>query len=100
MFVEVTGEVWYWRGPAPFYFVTVPEQQADEIHAISKFVTYGWGCIPCDVTIGRTTYCTALFPKDGLYLVPVKAAVRKAENIEEGDTVSVRIEIAENGRDN
>jgi hypothetical protein len=45
------------------------------------------------VRIGKTTWTTSLFPKDGLYLVPIRASVRKAENLEEGDEVTVRLEI-------
>lgn len=88
-----TGKVWYWRGPAPFYFVTIPENESKEIKAISGFVTYGWGVIPVKVHIGETEFKTSLFPKDGRYIVPVKASVRKAENIEEGDEIEVRVEI-------
>jgi hypothetical protein len=49
--------------------------------------------IPVDVQIGDTRFTTSLFPKDDLYIVPVKASVRKAEQIEEGDEVTVRLEI-------
>ncbi|HEX2989748.1 MAG TPA: DUF1905 domain-containing protein, partial [Anaerolineales bacterium] len=58
-----------------------------------SLVTYGWGVIPVHVRIGSTEYTTSLFPKDGRYLVPVKASVRKAEDLQEGDTVTVRLEI-------
>lgn len=93
MVIEFTGEVWYWRGPAPFYFVTVPAKQARELKEIESSVTYGWGMIPVDATIGDTTWYTALFPKDGLFLLPLKVVVRKAEAIEEGDTVTARLQI-------
>ena len=56
-------------------------------------MTYGWGVIPVNVRIGKTEFYTSLFPKDGLYLVPIKASVRKAENLEEGDQVTVRLEV-------
>jgi len=56
-------------------------------------VTYGWGVIPVTVRIGKTKWTTSLFPKDGRYLVPIKASVRKAEKLEKGDTVSVRLEV-------
>jgi hypothetical protein len=49
--------------------------------------------IPVHVRIGKTGWQTSLFPKDGLYLVPIKASVRKAEELEEGDEVSVRLEV-------
>jgi len=90
---EFSGPIWYWRGPAPWYFVTVPEKQCEELNALSRFVTYGWGMIPATVRIGRTEYRTALWPKDGRYIVPIKASVRKAEGIEEGDTVTVRLAV-------
>jgi len=88
---EFNGDIWYWRGPAPFYFVTVPEAESADIKFISNEVTYGWGVIPVRVQIGKTEWTTSLFPKNNLYLVPIKASVRQAEHIEEGDTVSVRL---------
>ena len=93
MHIEFQGKIWFWRGPAPWFFVTVPEQPSRDLKAISSLVTYGWGVIPVHVRIGSTEYTTSLFPKDGLYLVPVKASVRKAEGLQEGDTVTVRLEI-------
>lgn len=93
MNLDFSGEIWFWRGPAPWYFVTVPEEQCRDLKAISGIVTYGWGMIPVTVRIGRTAYKTSLWPKDGRYIVPIKASVRKAENIEEGDTVTIRLEV-------
>jgi hypothetical protein len=93
MHIEFTGKIWFWRGPAPWYFVTVPAQQSRDLKAISGSVTYGWGMIPVHVRIGETGWETSLFPKDGRYLVPVKASVRKAENLEEGDEVAVRLAV-------
>lgn len=93
MTLEFSGEIIYWRGPAPFLFVRVPPEQAAEIRDIAKQVTYGWGCIPVEARIGETRFTTSLFPKDGGYLLPVKVAVQKAEQVGEGDTVSARIEL-------
>jgi hypothetical protein len=90
---EFDGKIWYWRGPSPFFFVTMPEKESHELKEISSMVTYGWGVIPVDVQIGDTKFKTSLFPKDDLYLVPVKAAVRKAEGLEEGDEVTIRLEV-------
>jgi hypothetical protein len=88
------NEVWYWRGPAPFYFITVPEDQCRELKAVSAEVTYGWGMIPATVRIGATEWTTALFPKDGRYLVPIKGGVRTAEGLDDGDTVTVTLTVA------
>lgn len=93
MNIEFSGKIWFWKGPAPWFFVTVPAKQSVDIKAISGFVTYGWGVIPVHVRIGNTEWTTSLFPKDGRYLVPIKASVRKAENLEEGDTVTVQLEV-------
>ena len=93
MIIEFNGEIWYWRGPAPWFFVTVPEKQSSDLKAISGFVTYGWGVIPAQVRIGKTDWQTSLIPKNGRYLVPIKVSVRKAENLEEGDNVTVRLEV-------
>jgi len=93
MNIEFNGEIWFWRGPAPWYFVTVPAEQAHDLKAISGFVTYGWGMIPATARIGKTEWKTSLFPKDGFYIVPIKTSVRNAENLEEGDQVTVRLEV-------
>ena len=93
MNVEFNGEIWYWRGPAPWYFVTVPAKPSGDLKDILGFVTYGWGMIPVNARIGKTEWKTSLFPKDGRYIVPIKASVRRAENIEEGDKVTVRLEV-------
>ncbi len=88
-----SGEIWYWRGPAPYHFVTVPEEQSADLQAVSREVTYGWGMIPVRVEVGGTTWETSLWPKDGGYVVPIKDAVRDAETIDEGDMVSLRMTV-------
>ena len=65
MELEFTDTVFEWRGPAPYHFVRVPEDEADEIRDVAAAVTYGWGMIPVAVTVGGTTLTTALWPKDG-----------------------------------
>jgi Domain of unknown function (DUF1905) len=91
--LEFSGKIWYWKGPSPFYFVTIPAKQSRDIKAVSKLVTYGWGVIPVGVQIGETEWETSLFPKDDRYLVPIKASVRKAEKLGEGDKVLVKLEV-------
>ena len=93
MNIEFDGEIIFWRGPAPWFFVVVPEGESRDIKAMSEFVTYGWGVIPVQARIGKTEFKTSLFPKDGRYLIPIKVTVRKAEKLEEGDMVTVRLEI-------
>jgi hypothetical protein len=93
MELEFSGEIWFWRGPAPWHFVTVPEDDCHELQARSASVSYGWGMIPATARIGGTAWRTSLFPKDGRYVVPVKTAVRTAERLDVGDTVTVRLTV-------
>jgi len=90
---EFDGEVWFWKGPSPFHFVTIPEAECREIKAASSAISYGWGVIPVTVRLGETEFTTSLFPKDGRYLVPIKDAVRLAEGVELGDEVTLRVSI-------
>ena len=91
--LSFSGEIWYWRGPSPFHFVTVPAPQAAEIRDVAREVTYGWGMIPVDVRIGGTQFQTSLWPKDGGYIVPIKDVVRRTEEVDDGDVVDVRMTI-------
>jgi Domain of unknown function (DUF1905) len=93
MMLEFSGEMWFWRGPSPWHFVTVPEEQCGALGAASALVTYGWGMIPVAARIGRTEWTTSLWPKDGRYIVPVKALVRKAEGLDVGDLVQIRLAV-------
>ena len=93
MVLEFKATAIEWRGPAPFVFVPVPPDLSAEIKSISSHVTYGWGCIPVVAKIGGTEYTTSLFPKDGLYLVPIKVKVQKAENVSVGDEVTIQLEV-------
>ena len=91
MHLEFSGEVFEWRGPAPHHFVRVPEDESAEIDEVKTAVTYGWGVIPVEVRMGSTTWSTSLFPKDGGYLVPLRADARRAENVGLGDVVGLRL---------
>lgn len=91
---EVSGEVWEWRGPAPYHFVTVPASESEELREVCRDVTYGWGMIPVRARMGRAEFETALWPKDGTYVVPLKDAVRHAEGVQLGDRVTVHFTLA------
>lgn len=94
MRLNFASDMFEWRGPSPFYFVRVPDEDAAQIAEVASMVTYGWGVIPVTVTIGSSTVTTSLFPKDGGYLVPIKNAVRLPEKISVGDAVDVTLSIA------
>jgi len=93
MELTFTGHVIEWRGPAPFYFVPVPDAEADDIREVAAMATYGWGVIPVEAVIGDIAFGTSLFPKDGGYLLPLKDAVRRPSALSPGDEVSVRMTV-------
>ena len=85
------SEIIEWRGPAPFFYAPLPADAADEVRSAAKLVSYGWGVVPVEATIGGVTFTTSLFPKDGTYLVPLKDAVRKPTGITVGDTIHIEL---------
>lgn len=93
MHLNFNGEVIHWRGPAPYYFVRVPESESDAIRAIAKLVSYGWGVIPVCAKIGESEWFTSLFPKDGAYLIPIRAIIKHAEALEAGQIVYISLDV-------
>ena len=91
MDLEFSGVLWFWKGPAPWHFVTVPDDDCRELDAACPLVTYGWGMVPVTAQIGHSRWATSLFPQGERYIVPVKAAVRSAERVDVGDLVTVRL---------
>lgn len=82
-----------WRGPAPFLFAAVPDEHLGAIRYAAMTASYGWGVVPVVATVGGTEFATSLFPRDGGYLLPVKRAVQKAENIGPGDRIEVAMRV-------
>lgn len=89
---EFEGSVVEWRGPAPFYFVAIPEEESADIKDAAKGMEY-WGQVPVLVRISDTEFTTALFPKDGRYLLPLKDVVRKAAGIEVDQLLAVGLNV-------
>jgi hypothetical protein len=89
---EFEGPVIEWRGPAPFYFVRIPEEESADIKFAAKGMEY-WGQVPVAVRIGDTEFTTALFPKDGRYLIPLKDVVRKSAGIEVDQVLAVALNV-------
>lgn len=90
---KFSAEMIEWRGPAPFYYLPIPNDICEEIKAAAKLLSYGWGVIPVTAAIGKTTFTTSLFPKDGIYLLPIKNAVRLPENLELGMKARVKLSL-------
>jgi len=93
MDIEFDGTIGHWRGPAPHYVVSVPAERCRDLTTVAGSVTYDWGMIPAMVRIGEPEWQTSSFPKDGRYIVPIRASVRRAEHLADGDTVTVRLEV-------
>ena len=70
MDLEFTADLWEWRGPAPYYWLTVPEDGCAYIRAEAAIASYGWGAIPVRARIGATEWETSLLPKNGGYVCP------------------------------
>ncbi len=85
----------WWRGPAPYHFVALPDPEAARLRVVASRVTYGWGCVPATVTLGGTTFTTSIFPRDGGFMVPLKVAARRAEGVELGDDVRLLVVVGD-----
>ncbi len=92
MELEFSGELVEWRGPAPYYFVPLPPDDADVVDEVKADVAY-WGVVPVRARIGGTAFTTSMFPREDTWFLPVKDAVRRAEGIGLGDQVGVRLEV-------
>jgi hypothetical protein len=97
-----TTPLWLWttdKAPASWHFLTIDGEVGDAIKATSIMRrleggrSRGFGSMKVTATIGGTSWVTSIFPaKDvGGYLLPVKAAVRKAEGVVVGDEVDVTL---------
>jgi Domain of unknown function (DUF1905) len=91
--LEFSARVIEWRGPAPYYYLPLPDEESADVSEIAAMATYGWGVIPVVVRIGDVDFETSLFPKDGGYLLPLKDAVRKPLGITVGDEVDVEMTV-------
>ena len=94
MKLTISGDIFEWRGPAPFLFVAVPDDASRDIKALSSLVSYGWGVIPVTAQLGATAWTTSLFPKNGRFLVPIKKIVQTAEQVTAGDIVTIALTIS------
>jgi len=82
-----------WRGPAPFLFAPVPDEHVGALRYAAMTESYGWGVVPVVATIGDTLFATSLFPRNGGYLLPVKVAVQRSEQVGVGDRIAVRMRV-------
>jgi hypothetical protein len=95
--ITVTSLLWIWKGSdaaGRWFFITVPEEQSDEIRAHAFGNPRGFGSVKVEATIGDVTWRTSVFPLSrGGYLLPVKAEVRRKAGIAAGDEVTVVVKL-------
>lgn len=88
------GEVVTGQGEGAWHFVQLPLDLGEALGRMPGSMRGRWGSFKVEATVGHTTWKTSIFPdEDGSYLLPVKAEVRKAEEVGEGDLVEVILEL-------
>ena len=97
-----TGPLWRWTTPAApvaWFFITIDGEAGEALSATALMrwmekTLRGFGSLKVTAQIGDSTFKTSLFPSKELgWLLPVKASVRKAEGVSEGDVVAVVLEV-------
>ena len=93
--ITVTAPLWLWTGESgSWHFITVPEEQSDEIRAHCLASMRGFKSARVEARIGEITWRTSVFPmKSGGYFLPVKKEVRCRAGIGAGDEVTVTLEL-------
>ena len=92
MELEFSGELVEWRGPAPYHFGPLPPDEADLVDEVKPDVVY-WGVVPVRARIGGTAFTTSMFPREDTWFLPLKVAVRRAEDVDLGQIVDVRMQV-------
>lgn len=92
------GRVQIYPVPAGWHFIPLPKENSEEINFFFAHAKRGWGSLPVNVTIGKTTWKTSIFTDTKLdtFLLPLKAEIRKKEGLKEGDNIKISLEITDN----
>lgn len=96
MAIKSRAKVWLYKGDkAAWHFLTLSKASAQKLKTAFKQPRRGWGSIPVIVTIGKSTWKTSVFPdsKSDSFVLPIKAKVRKAEDIAHSQIVSFTLQI-------
>jgi hypothetical protein len=95
--VDFEAELWRWdaRRADSWVFASLPVEVSEEIRELSLGPRRGFGAVRVRVTIGGSTWTTSIFPDSarGCYVLPIKRAVRRAEELEVGDRTAVTVEL-------
>ncbi len=94
---DFEAELWIWdaRRGELWTFVSLPVEASEEIRDVAAGPRRGFGSVRVRATIGGSSWLTSIFPDStrGAYVLPVKRAVRKAEDLDAGDTAAVTVEL-------
>lgn len=92
--ITFTATLWRWEAPDAWRFVTVPVDHADAIR-LGAGPPRGFGSVRVEATVDGTTWRTSVFPDShrGTYVLPIKKAVRQAEDLDDGDPVTVTLHL-------
>ena len=84
--------LWKWKG-GNWHFITVPKDISDDIKAFTKHLRNGFGSLKVTVTVGQSKWATSIFPSksEDAFLLPVKAAIRKAEGLQVDADIEVKL---------
>ncbi len=96
-----TGTLWRWTGGTggTWHFLTIDGEAGEALSGTALMrrlegLSRGFGSLKVLATIGDSAFRTSVFPsKAEGWMLPVKAAVRKAEGLGEGDAVTVVLEL-------
>lgn len=80
--------------PAPYWFLPISENDSAMIDELRPMLTYGWGCIPVTCRLGRTAFTTSIMPRNGVFLIPLKVAVLKAESVSPAVAITIHVTMA------
>lgn len=93
---EMTEKVWLYPGEfANWHFVNVTKKYGQEMKELYGKKAKGFGSLPVQVAVGKTVWKTSVFPdkKMGTYILPIKAKIRKLEDIEVGDKITYSLKV-------
>ena len=92
---KMQGKVVQYPGMGAWHFISVPKKQSDRIKSVFGAMKRGFGSLRVIATVGKSKWKTSIFPDNNaeVYLLPLKAEVRKKEKVKDGDVVSITLEI-------
>lgn len=90
---KCTGNLFEWRGPAPFHFIKVDPENSAVIKKLAAVHSYGWGVVYIHGLISKVEFQTSLIPKDGGYYIPIKDAIRKQLDLHLDDEITIEFSL-------